>query len=306
MNYRDDASVDTSHVQDRRSTTGGPIPGASGGRGARSAGVYLAAGGGTIGLIAVLLVSLLDSAMTTSSTGALSGQGTSTSQAARDPASNCRTGADANQRADCRSVAAINSEQKYWTAALANNQPSYRKAPTVFFSGSTRAACGNATSAVGPFYCPGDQTVYIDLGFYVSLRRDFGASGGTFAEAYVLAHEYGHRVQHLLAFDTLVGRDRQGAASGSVRRERQADCFAGPWAGSAERTGFIEPLTHADLSDGLNAAAAIGDDRIQQAGPGRARPETFTHGTSAQRQAWFFRGYTSRDPNTCETWSGAL
>ena len=284
MRFRSRARLDPGQVQDRRGVRG---------RGG------LAVGGG-LGTVAVVIVlALLGVDVGGGSDPYSLGTGDSSSGTSQELSSTCRTGSDANQREDCRIVGVVNSVQAYWGEQVRG----YREAPTRFFTAQTDTACGGATSAVGPFYCPGDQTVYIDLAFYRQLRSQFGARGGPFAEAYVIAHEYGHHVQHLVGTDERVGGDRQGARSGSVRLELQADCYAGVWAAHAVETGFIEDLTRRDIADGLDAAAAVGDDRIQKRATGRVDRESWTHGSSASRQRWFDTGYRTGDANRCDTFA---
>ncbi len=290
MDFDDDARLDTSRVSDVRGRGG------IGGRG-------MAVGGGGLGVVGLLLALLLGV-----DPGDLTGGG-GTAQVGADPygdtgvastqdlAARCQTGADADQDATCRIVAIDNSLTDYWTTAVRD----FRPATTQIFAQATQTGCGSATSAVGPFYCPPDEGIYLDPGFFDELQTTYGAKGGDFAVAYVLAHEYGHHVQ------TLTGADEQsrqlgaqGEQSGSVRLELQADCYAGAWAANAADTGFIT-FDDTDVSEGMSAAAAVGDDRIQQKSAGRVDPESWTHGSAEQRQTWFRTGLSSGDPADCDT-----
>ena len=204
-------------------------------------------------------------------------------------------------RDDCRIVAVINSVQAYWAKTVRNYEP----ARTRFFTDSIQTGCGAATSAVGPFYCPRDRYVYIDLGFFKELQSKLGARGGPLAEAYVLAHEYGHHIQNLNGTLGSANRDT-GPQGGQVRLELQADCYAGLWVGHALGTGFVEDITRQDVADALDAAAAVGDDRIQGRSGGQVRPESWTHGSSEQRKTWFVRGIEGSRPASCDTFSGRV
>jgi predicted metalloprotease len=300
MRFDEDSKLDTSQVQDTRGRGGFP----------RGGGVAIGGGAGILGVIVFILLQLLGGG--TSSSGVLPGidqvQGSDSNLEEE-----CKTGADANAKQDCRVVAVVNSVQEFWAAEFQRRNVRYQLAPTQLFSGATQTGCGAASADVGPFYCPQDGTVYIDLSFYQELQTKFGAKGGAFAQAYVLAHEYGHHVQDLAGTMEKVGGSRSGAQSGSVRLELQADCYAGLWANHATTEPgpdggdpLVERITDEDIADGLNAAAAIGDDTLQEKFQGQLNPDSYTPGTSAQRQKWIQPRYRTGDLAQCDTFRGSV
>ncbi len=290
MRFNPGANLDPSQISDRR--------GMGFGGGGMGMPMRIGGGGGVIGLI-FLVITLLNGGggTTVQSADPFGGQYAAGSQTAGATAAQCRTGEDANARQDCRIVGVVNSVQAHWARTL----PNYRPAETVLFTQATQSGCGAADASTGPFYCPADETIYMDLSFFQLLQSRFGASGGPFGEAYVIAHEYGHHLEKQLGILNQRNAQSPGANGGSVRAELMADCLAGAWARGAVSTGFILELTEQDIADGMSAAAAVGDDRIQTASQGRTSPETYTHGTAEQRQRWFMNGYRNGTVDTCNT-----
>ncbi len=285
MDFDDNARLDTSQVNDVRGRRGG-----RGGRG-------VAIGGGGLGIVG-LLIALVLGVNPADLAGGSDTLGTdSEAVSTSDLAERCQTGADADRDEDCRVVGIVNSVQKFWATQVEG----YSEADTQLFSQATTTGCGRATSAVGPFYCPPDQGVYLDLTFFDVLRTQYGAQGGDFAVAYVIAHEYGHHVSNLTGQSAETDRG-EGEQGGSVRLELQADCYAGVWANNARKTKFLA-ISDADIDEGLSAASAVGDDRIQEKTSGRVDPESWTHGSAEQRQKWFRTGLSTGDPKRCDTFA---
>jgi predicted metalloprotease len=279
-------------VEDRRGESGG------GGGGFRL-------GGGRLGLGGFLVLLVLSIVFKTDLTGALGGGGgmpSQTAPAAGPPVSPAQTTAEEEQLVRFMSFV-LDDAQDNWTRLFAAAGTEYPRARLVLFRNQVNTGCGGATSASGPFYCPADQKVYIDLNFYDELRKRFGAPGD-FAQAYVLAHEIGHHVQNVLGTERKMRRLQQqnpGAKNElSVRLELQADCYAGIWGRHAKEAGRLED---GDIEEALRAASAVGDDRISEMTGSSIRPESFTHGSAAQRQTWFRRGFDTGRADACDTFA---
>ncbi len=306
MTFNDDAQLDTSRIE------GG------GGGGFGRGGMVVGGGGGILGILALILYMLFGGSGGTEPGGTSpqqpgpydAGRVAGAGQIDSAGFSDCRTGADANRDDRCLVIATENSLYGYWTKtfpASTKNRTPLQAPKLVNYSGQTQSACGTASNQVGPFYCPLDKKIFIDASFFNLLSKRFGADGGQFAKEYVVAHEYGHAVQDQLGVLDEAQKDPQGPASGGVRVELMADCFAGMWAKDATTTKdkngtpLLKPLTEQDIKSALSAASAVGDDTIQKKTQGRVAPENFTHGTADQRMRWFMNGYNNQNINSCNT-----
>jgi uncharacterized protein len=307
MELNENADIDTSQVEDQRGSGGG---GGFGGGGFGGLPIPIG-GGGIIGIVIFLVVAVVGGYFGVNN---LSG-GSSSSNSGNNTSLNQKCSAsDKLKQLDCRNTLYVNSIQAFWTTAEPKYfGKTYQKVPTVFFSNQVRTGCGAADSGTGPFYCPADNKVYIDLTFYKLLADQLGAPG-EFAQPYVLAHEYGHHLQDLVGTEAKMRQLQQGASNAeknllSVKLELQADCYAGVWAKGATGTTssngqkIFKSLTADDIQQGIETAGKIGDDTLQQQAGHQLNPAEFTHGTSADRQKWFSRGYNSGTPENCDTFA---
>lgn len=302
-------STDASHIDDRRGQGGGgggggggfpfQIPG-MGGRGGGGMPGGLKAGGGLIGILVLLAAMFLPKLL---GAGGTSQSATQPSQSSGSSAAGCVT--DLEQIV----CGVTNDVQDYWTRALPQFfSTNYEVTETVWFTGGVSTGCGQASSETGPFYCPADHLVYIDLEFMQQLENQLIGTTSDLAEQYILAHEYGHHVQNLLGTNAQVQEASQSDPSRanqySVAMELQADCFAGAWVGDANARGLLDNAQ--EIQEAINAAEGVGDDRIQQRTQGRIDPESWTHGSAEQRTTWFMTGFNSQDPTTCDTFKDVL
>jgi predicted metalloprotease len=286
-------------IEDRRGQGGGTSFGFPTGGGGSAIPIPLPgkAGGGLGGIIIMVVLFLLFSGVLGGS-GSIPGMGGLSGGGAVQPGGTLDPQSDTDQQL----AYIVDNIQTFWATTFSQSNREYTKTKLVLFDGSTQSSCGPASAATGPFYCPADQKVYLDLGFMDELKSRFGAKGGDFAMAYVVAHEFGHHVQTELGISDQVQQAAQQDPSRrgdlSVRQELQADCLSGVWAHSDQAD-----LQPGDIDEALSAAAAVGDDRIQQSTTGQVNPETWTHGSSEQRTAWFTRGFKSGNPDDCDTFA---
>ena len=289
-------SADSSMIDDRRGSGGGVFPG--GGLGGGGFPFPMKAGGGVLGIIVLLAALLLPKLL----------GGGQNAAGVPQPADRAGTATEESCSTDLEQVAcgATVDVQKYWqTNFPAFFGGTYEVTKTVFFTEGVETGCGQASSQTGPFYCPADHLVYIDLGFMQALEQQLIGKPTDLAEQYIIAHEYGHHLQNLLGINGQVQQAQQNdpgrANQYSVAMELQADCFAGMWVGDVAARGLLESAD--EINEALNAAEGVGDDRIQEKTQGRIDKEAWTHGSAEQRQAWFTRGYNSGDPKQCDTFS---
>lgn len=295
MTFRDDAKFDTTTVRRRR---GG---GATGGA--------IAVGGG--GLLTVILL-VLSSFLGIDLTG-LGGGTTSSDPSADQEITGCDgISADDPANLDCRMEAGADSMSQYWETVFAENQLQYQDPTVLLYDGQVSSGCGQASSAVGPFYCPTDTQIYIDTSFFAQMESQFGAQGGSAAELYVLAHEWGHHIQQLTGDLQRVQPNDTGPTGSAVRSELQADCYAGAWLGQASGVNdddggapVLEPITQEQLNQALDSAMAIGDDNLQEHAGQGINPDAWTHGSSEQRQSWLSAGFTGGAAACAAVWTVA-
>jgi uncharacterized protein len=274
------------------------------GRVRRSRGGRGAAAGGGLGLVALLIYLF-------TGTDILGGGGEPTTTQETASVDNCETGADANESTDCRMVFTGEGLDEYWVAALPEQAGiQYQEPDFELFEQSVSTGCGNATSAVGPFYCPPDTTVYLDVGFFDQLESQLGAENAPLAQMYIVAHEFGHHIQNQQGTMATIDRQDTGPGSDGVRLELQADCYAGMWVGQAANVvdpdsgeTLIQPPTREQVNDAIDAAAAVGDDRIQAGAGQQVNPDTWTHGAAEQRVQWFITGYEQGSMAACDTFA---
>ncbi|MDC5697405.1 neutral zinc metallopeptidase [Intrasporangium calvum] len=315
MSFNENAQLDTSQVQ---SGGGGGFGRGGGGGGNFPGGIQVGGGIGGLILLVLMLIFGGGNILGGDSGGSGSGGGLpsqqlqpeqvgAAGQVSESEFSQCKTGADANKDDVCLIIATVNSANDYWTKTLPKYQVNYEMARTVIYEGQVQSGCGTASSQVGPFYCPLDSKVYVDASFFQELESKFGADGGQLAKEYVIAHEYGHHVQNLLGILNRAQQDPQGPNSGAVRIELMADCLAGTWVKHATETTdangtpLLKPITQDDIRSAMSAAAAVGDDRIQEKMQGRVTPENWTHGSAEARMSWFNQGWETGDINQCNT-----
>jgi len=306
VDFDESDHANTGQIEDRRGAGGGGFGGLRGGP------IAIGTGGlGVVGVIITLLLTFLGKGA-----GGIPGfdpnsvSNIDSTGAASTPASEISTscsGVTASSDNATFIACANTNIQSFWTDLFTKSGQQYAETKLVLFTQGTQSGCGQASAATGPFYCPADQKVYLDLDFFKVLASQLGGPNTDFAQAYVLAHEIGHHIQDLLGTEAQVRDSQQRNPSQvnalSVRLELQADCYAGVWGKSAFAAGKV---SDAEISDALDAAASVGDDRIQKTTTGRVNPESFTHGTSAQRMKWFRNGFDTGDPDACDTFSGGI